>query len=155
MKKLLVMIPVAILLVILFYCLMLFGVITIELPFKHDPSVEGKETFADIELHTDIETGQKRYVEQMQNIEIIGTDDWFIITSEVRFEVPEHPPHSTISFSIFIPYTFHVDGVDYPGIYELGDVRGYLEDDNNRKYRLEVLNLTRNYETQILITEKH
>ena len=148
MKKiLLISFVIVVLLAILLYLLILCGVI-------RDPFAVRKEQYVPKELHTTIRIGQSTYVEQMQNIAIDGTDDWFIITGKVNYEVPEHPRGSTISFSIPIRYTFHVDGVDYSGIYELGDDRGYLENDDNPKYRLKIQNLTSHYETEVLITEK-
>ncbi len=149
MKKiLLISFAIVVLFAILFYTLVLSGVI-------RDPFTVGKERDVPKELHTTIKIGDRTYVGQMQNIAIEGTDDWFVITENVKFEVPEHPKGSTVSFSIAVPYTFHVDGADYSGVYELGDVPGYLKDDENPKYMLQILNLTSNYETKVLITEKH
>ena len=105
------------------------------------------------EMYTTVEIGKKTYIEQQKNITIEGTEDYFIITEKVKWEVPEHDPDTTVSFSINIPYTMHVDGKDYTGVYQLN---GYSEStmDKNPKYKFTITNLTKNYETEVLIEKK-
>ena len=154
MKKiLLISFAIVVLLAILFYSLVLLGVIRDPFAYEEEPYVP--KEYVPKELRTTIRVGERTYVEQMQNIAIEGTDDRFIITDKVRFKVPEHDRGETVSFSIWIPYAFHVDGVDYSGIYQVVDFAGYLENDNNPKYKLQILNLTSHYETEVLITEKN
>ena len=102
---------------------------------------------------TKVKLGEKQYIEQQKRIKIENTDDYFIITEKVKWEVPEYEPGSTVSFAIDIPYTMHVDGKDYNGHYMLNN---YSEStmDKNPKYKLEVTNLTKNYDTQVIITKK-
>ena len=102
---------------------------------------------------TKVKLGEKQYIEQQKRIKIENTDDYFIITEKVKWEVPEYEPGSTVSFAIDVPYTMHVDGKDYNGHYMLNN---YSEStmDKNPKYKLEVTNLTKNYGTQVIITKK-
>ena len=150
MKKiLLISFAIVVLLAILFYSLVLLGVI-------RDPFAVRKEQDVPKELHTTIEIGQSTYVERMQEIAIEGTDDWFIITSEGNshqsdISDDEHPLME--DFVLVIPYTFHVDGVDYSGLYERPG--GYREEHQNPKYRLKVVSYTSLDEIAVLITEKH
>lgn len=84
---------------------------------------------------------------------IENTDDYFIITKKVKWEVPEHDSGTTVSFSIAIPYTIHVDGKDYNGNYLLNNSNQNTLD-KNPKYNLEITNLTKNYETEVIVTKK-
>ena len=102
---------------------------------------------------TKVKLGEKQYIEQQKRIKIENTDDYFIITEKVKGEVPEYEPGSTVSFAIDVPYTMHVDGKDYNGHYMLNN---YTERtmDQNPKYKFAISNLTKNYETQVIITKK-
>ena len=102
---------------------------------------------------TKVKLGEKQYIEQQKRIKIENTDDYFIITEKVKWDVPDYGPGTTVSFAIDIPYTMHVDGKDYNGHYMLNN---YSEStmDKNPKYKLEVTNLTKNYDTQVIITKK-
>ena len=102
---------------------------------------------------TKVKLGEKQYIEQQKRIKIENTDDYFIITEKVKWEVPEYEPGSTASFAIDVPYTMHVDGKDYNGHYMLNN---YTERtmDQNPKYKFAISNLTKNYETQVIITKK-
>ncbi len=102
---------------------------------------------------TKVKLGEKQYIEQQKRIKIENTDDYFIITEKVKWEVPEYEPGSTVSFAIDVPYTMHVDGKDYNGHYMLNN---YTERtmDQNPKYKFAISNLTKNYETQVIITKK-
>ncbi len=102
---------------------------------------------------TKVKLGEKQYIEQQKRIKIENTGDYFIITEKVKWDVPDYGPGTTVSFAIDIPYTMHVDGKDYNGHYMLNN---YSEStmDKNPKYKLEVTNLTKNYDTQVIITKK-
>ena len=103
--------------------------------------------------YTSVVIGEKTYVEQLSKIKIEGTKDYFKITEKVKWEVPEEADgNTTVSFAIFIPYVITVDGVDYEGTYTLGDVN--RASDENPKYDFEVTNLTKDYEIEVLISEK-
>ena len=84
---------------------------------------------------------------------IENTDDYFIITKKVKWEVPEHDSGTTLSFAIAIPYIMHVDGKDYNGNYLLNNSNQNTLD-KNPKYNLEITNLTKNYETEVIVTKK-
>ena len=102
---------------------------------------------------SNIELGKKQYIEQLKKVTIDNTDDYLIITEKRKWEVPEHEDGTTVSFTITIPYTLHVNGVDYSAEYYLGDYQQQTKD-NNPKYDLIITNLTNNYETEVLIKEK-
>ena len=102
---------------------------------------------------TKVKLGEKQYIEQQKRIKIENTGDYFIITEKVKWDVPDYGPGTTVSFAIDVPYTMHVDGKDYNGHYMLNN---YSEStmDKNPKYKLEVTNLTKNYDTEVIITKK-
>ena len=102
---------------------------------------------------TKVKIGEKQYIEQQKRIKIENTGDYFIITEKVKWDVPDYGPGTTVSFAIDVPYTMHVDGKDYNGHYMLNN---YSEStmDKNPKYKLEVTNLTKNYDTEVIITKK-
>ena len=102
---------------------------------------------------TKVKLGEKQYIEQQKRIKIENTGDYFIITEKVKWDVPDYGPGSTVSFAIDVPYTMHVDGKDYNGHYMLNN---YTERtmDQNPKYKFAISNLTKNYETQVIITKK-
>ena len=102
---------------------------------------------------TKVKLGEKQYIEQQKRIKIENTDDYFIITEKVKWEVPEYEPGSTVSFAIDVPYTMHVDGKDYNGHYMLNN---YSEStmDKNPKYKLEITNLTKKYDTEVIVSKK-
>lgn len=102
---------------------------------------------------TKVKLGEKQYIEQQKRIKIENTGDYFIITEKVKWDVPDYGPGTTVSFAIDIPYTMHVDGKDYNGHYMLNN---YTERtmDQNPKYKFAISNLTKNYETQVIITKK-
>lgn len=106
-----------------------------------------------IQFESTVELDKKTYIEQLKKIQIKDTNDYFIITEKRKWEVPEHPAGTTVSFTISIPYTLHVDGKDYNGTYQLGDSVTNKNDDNP-KYKIQITNLKSNYETEILITKK-
>ena len=102
---------------------------------------------------TKVKLGEKQYIEQQKRIKIENTDDYFIITEKVKWDVPDYGPGTTVSFAIDIPYTMHVDGKDYNGHYMLNN---YSEStmDKNPKYKLEVTNLTKKYDTEVIVSKK-
>lgn len=106
-----------------------------------------------LKLVSNIEIGKKQYIKQLKKIPIKGTNDYLIITEKRKWKVPEHEDGTTVSFTIAIPYTLHVDGKDYSSKYYLGDYQQQTKDDN-QKYDLTITNLTSNYETEVLIKKK-
>jgi len=114
---------------------------------------ENKNDNNNLKLVSNIELGKKQYIEQLKKISINGTDDYLIITEKRKWEVPEHEDGTTVSFTITIPYTLHVNGEDYSAEYYLGDYQQQTKD-NNPKYDLIITNLTSNYETEVLIKKK-
>ena len=52
----------------------------------------------------------KTYVNQLEKINISGTNDSVMITEKVKWEVSKHDGGTTISFAIPVPYSFTVDG---------------------------------------------
>ena len=102
---------------------------------------------------TKVKLGEKQYIEQQKRIKIENTGDYFIITEKVKWDVPDYGPGTTVSFAIDIPYTMHVDGKDYNGHYMLNN---YSEStmDKNPKYKLEVTNLTKKYDTEVIVSKK-
>lgn len=111
--------------------------------------IEGEK----IETVSKIKLGKRQYIEQLKPIKIENTEDTVMITSEVKWETPEHEPGTTISFSIPIPYTIEVDKKEYSGIYTLGE-SSWSTPDNNPKYEFNVMNLTSNGDIEILIRKK-
>ena len=104
---------------------------------------------------TQIELNSKQYINQLEKIKIKGTDDTFMITEKVKWEVPDHREGVTVSFAIAIPYTITVNGKDYHGTYVLdSSMHNRKKGDNNPKYDIEITNLKKNYETEIIITKK-
>ncbi len=106
-----------------------------------------------IKFESNIELDKKTYIEQLKKVQINGTDDYLIINEKRKWEVPDHPEGATISFTIAIPYTLHVDGKDYSATYELGSGKSSGKD-NNPKYEFTITNLTKDYETEVLIKKK-
>ena len=106
------------------------------------------ESGNNITFVSNIEIGKKQYIEQLTKVPIDGTSDYLIITKKVKWEVPEHENGATVSFVIKIPYTLHVDGIDYSAEYCLNDCYDQNNgNDGNPKYVFEITNLTNNYET--------
>jgi len=100
-----------------------------------------------------IKLGTKTYIEQLTKVKIENTDDYLMITKKVNLSIPEHEEGTTISFSIPINYTFHVNGKDYDGTYIL-DGNSENTIDENSKYKLTVTNLTKNYDIEVLVETK-
>lgn len=106
-----------------------------------------------IKTVSQITLGSKQYINSLKKINISETDDYIMVTEDVKWEVPEHDKGETVSFSIAIPYIIVVDDVEYTGIYELGDY-SKITGDKNSKYNFSVTNLTKNGEIEVLITTK-
>lgn len=102
---------------------------------------------------SNIELGKGQFIEQLVPVKINNTNDTITITSKVKWEVPEHEAGTTVSFAIAIPYIISIDGINYNGIYELGD-SAWNTPDNNPKYDFKVTNLTGNGDIEVLITNK-
>ena len=114
---------------------------------KDTDTKDSKKAYASVAI------GEKTYVEQLSKIKIEGTKDYFKITEKVKWEVPEEADEdTTVSFVVAIPYVINVDGVDYEGIYTLGN--SDKATDENPKYTFEVTNLTNEYEIEVLINKK-
>lgn len=106
-----------------------------------------------IETVTQVKINNRDYIKSLEKISIEGTNDYVMVTENVKWEVPETEEGATVSFSIAIPYTITVDGKDYKGIYNLNESSSNISDENP-KYNFEVVNLTKNGEIEILITNK-
>ena len=102
---------------------------------------------------SEIELNSKQYINQLEKVKIKGTNDTLVITKQVKWQVPEHDPDMTVSFSIAVPYTIIVDGHEYNGVYKLND-SDWNTSDNNPKYDFKVTNLTKNGDIEILISNK-
>lgn len=113
---------------------------------KSDEPIE-KDIVSQITLNSE------QYVSSLEKIKIGNTNDYFVITENVKWEVSDHESGLTVSFSIAIPYTITVDGVDYNGVYELNDA-SWSTDDGNPKYDFKITNLTKDGEIEVLVTRK-
>ena len=103
---------------------------------------------------SEIELNSKQYINQLEKVKIKGTNDTLAITKQVKWQVPEHDPDMTVSFSIPVPYTIIVDGHEYNGVYELND-SDWNTPDNNPKYDFKVTNLTEKGDIEVLISNKY
>lgn len=101
---------------------------------------------------TEISLGEKAWINSLTKINIKNTNDYFEITEKVKWEVPEYPDATTISFAIPVPYTFVVDGVSYNGIYELNDAI-WSKKPEGLDYNLKVVNLTKDGKIEIEVTK--
>lgn len=118
---------------------------------KYSEKYENQENENTNEV-TEISLGEKAWINSLTKINIKNTNDYFEITEEVKWKVPEHPKGTTSSFSINVPYTFVVDGVSYNGNYQLGDsIRNKKEE--GLDYNLEIINLTEDGKIEIEITK--
>lgn len=98
-----------------------------------------------------INLNEQTWINQLTKIKIKGTNDSFEITSFVKWQ-NNSTSDVQQSGTILIPYTFVIDGITYDGTYYLGD-DVYLED-TNPKYGLEIIDLTKEGDMQIMIKEK-
>lgn len=119
---------------------------------KNRKGTENTKETENIKEVTEISLGEEAWINSYTKIKIKDTNDYFEITEKVKWEVPEHPEGTTISFSIPVPYTFVVNGVSYNGIYELN------ESDGNKKaegleYNLSVVNLTKDGKIKVEVTK--
>ena len=128
--------------------------------FSNKPTVSNEVNVVntidiDIDIASKIEVGSETFINQLEQVPIGDSDDYIVITDKVKWEVPEHEEGTTVSFSIAVPYTIHVNGVDYDGTYYLGDYKNSSENlDKNPKYNFSIVDLKPTYETKVLITEK-
>lgn len=115
---------------------------------------EKKTETKKIKVVSNIKLNKEQYIKQLIPVKINGTDDTLTITSEVKWKVPEEADgNTTVSFSIAIPYTIKVDGVEYKGIYQLNS-EGMSTLDNNPKYEFKVVNLTKNGDISVHLSLK-
>ena len=107
-----------------------------------------KETTSSIKLD------EEQHIEQLKSIKIDDTDDTITITSKVKWKVPkESDEDTTVSFSIAIPYSINIDGKEYEGIYQLNNDE-WSKSDDNPKYKFKVVNLTKDGDLSIYMTNK-
>ena len=115
---------------------------------------EKKTETKKIKVVSNIKLNKEQYIKQLIPVKINGTDDTLTITSEVKWMVPEEADgNTTVSFSIAIPYTIKVDGVEYKGIYQLNSEEMSTLD-NNPKYEFKVVNLTKNGDISVHLSLK-
>lgn len=101
---------------------------------------------------TQINLGEKAWINSLTKITIENTNDYFEITEKVKWEIPEHSEDTTISFSIPVPYTFVVEGISYHGVYELND-SVWSTKDEGLVYNLKVTNLTKDGKIEVEVTK--
>lgn len=101
---------------------------------------------------TEVNLGERAWINSLTKINIKDTNDYFEITEKVKWEVPEHEEGTTISFAIPVPYTFVVDGVSYNGVFELNDA-SWSKKDEGLDYNLRVVNLTKDGKIEIEVTK--
>lgn len=118
------------------------------------PSNDSDDTGNNDTLKTVTHLGinEKKYVNSLEKITIDGTNDYFIITNDVKWN-PQGDGETTVSFSINIPYVITVDGNDYTGNFILSD-HGNNSNDNNPKYSFSVTNLTADGKIEVEVSEK-
>ena len=144
--------------------LLIIGLVVGFIAFKPKDKIDttgGEDIFnPTIPTVSEIELDAKQYINQLEKVKIKGTNDTLMITEKIRLGGPdekEYEKGTTISFANLIPYTFTVDGVEYPGTYTLGDREWYNEKAvkfNNPKYGLRVSNLTKDGDIEVVVTTK-
>lgn len=147
-KKVLLVVLLIVVIVALVFCV---------IKFTNKPKVSNEVNTTnaiDIEVASKITIGQETQINQLEQVPIGDSDDYLVINEKVKWEVPEHEEGTTVSFSIAVPYTIHVDGVDYDGTYYLGDTENEDKLDKNPKYDFSIVNLGTNYETKVLVKNK-
>ncbi len=111
-------------------------------------------SISEVKGATEIKLNEETEINTLKEINISGTNDYFSITQEFKFEIPDYQEGLAVSFAIQIPYKFIVDGEEYEGAYQLGDGKHISIDDGNPKYDLEIINLTNDGIVKVLIKEK-
>ena len=147
-KKVLLVVLLIVVIVALVFCV---------IKFTNKPKVSNEVNTTnaiDIEVASKITIGKETQINQLEQVPIGDSDDYLVINEKVKWEVPEHGEGTTVSFSIAVPYTIHVDGVDYDGTYYLGDTENKDKLDKNPKYDFSIVNLGPNYETKVLVKNK-
>ena len=99
---------------------------------------------------TQITVGEEHWINALQEIKIGDTNNTLIITEEVKWPTDIR---SEKLVSVAIPYEFTVDGEKYTGTYVLNAGRLNI-DDNNPKYKIEVVNLTKSGSIKVLVSER-
>lgn len=105
-----------------------------------------------INVVTEVNLGERAWIDSPSKINIKNTNDYFEITKKVEWEMPEYEEGTTVSFSIPVPYTFVVNGVSYNGIYEL-DNATWNKEPEGLDYKLRVMNVTKDGKIEIEITK--
>lgn len=118
----------------------------------NDVIVKHIERNLDDVIVTEVNLGERAWINSITKIKIKGTNDYFEITEKVKWEVPEHEEGTTISFAIPVPYTFVVDGISYNGVYELNDA-SWSKKDEELDYNLKVVNLTKDGKIEVEVTK--
>lgn len=127
------------------------GVISKQIARIYREEYEKQETES-INVVTEVSLGEQAWINSLTKINIKDTNDYFEITEKVKWEVPEHSEHTTISFAIAIPYTFVVNDVSYNGVYQLND-SGRSKKIEGLDYNLRVVNLTKDGKIKIEVTK--
>ena len=155
MKKVLLVVLLIVVIIAVVFCAIKF---TNKPDATNQVNIIDNENVVDLtnpDITSKIEVGTKTLINQIDMVPIGDGDDFVIITDNVKWDAPEHEQGTTVSFSIAVPYTIHVDGVDYEGTYYLGDTDNTEDNlDKNTKYNFSIVDIKDNYETEVLITEK-
>ena len=109
-------------------------------------------TLDNIVTVSEVKIGEKAWIDSLKKINIIGTNDYFEITKDVKWKIPDYEGALTVSFAIQVPYTFMVDGILYEGIYELGDSERNIKNEK-LKYDIKILDLTDQGEIEVRVTK--
>ncbi len=132
---------------IIVVCLILIIAVCMKVFVFGNNSNNSSDTVSRIRLNSE------RYINSLEKVSIANTKDSIMVTENVKWHVPEIDGATTVSFTVTIPYTITVNGVDYKGTYELGDEFS-KPTDKNPKYKLTVTDLTKDGKIKILIKRK-
>ena len=93
-----------------------------------------------IQTVSEIELNKEQFINSLEKIKINGSDDTFMITKKIDLT------GVTGSFSVSIPYTLTIDGVEYTGEYIMSSSNNNKTyNDNNPKYKVEITNYKKGY----------
>ena len=107
----------------------------------------------DIQTVTELQLNTSGYINSMEKVKIEGSNDYIIITDDVKWEFPELEEGETATFSFAVPYTIVADEEEYNGQFILGDFEQHKED-GNPKYNIEISDLTASGKIKVLVEEK-
>ena len=131
-----------------------FGILTLTKDKKESGNTPSNSNKVEKPATSDvIKLGEETYIKQLEKVKIENTEDYVMITKKVKLYVPEHEEGVHVSSAQIIEYKFIVDGVEYDGEFQLGDVPPKASD-TNPKYNFKVTNLTVDYDIRILVTAK-